>query len=170
MQAELSTLTPRTAQQVRKLLKFAERQGIPVTRIDSAYRSCSQQNELHAAGITPAPGCRSWHTWGRAVDLYIPGAYQEATARQVLEDYAILGERWREMGGIWGGDFSYVDAVHFEWHPDLEINDVCPDPTGPCGSPPWPDDRPFYARPAALGMGLAAAGGLGAVYVLRRTK
>ena len=68
--------------------------------------------------VTHAPGCMSWHTWGRAVDLWL-GTYE-------LAPYAQLGEYWRSIGGVWGGSFN--DNGHFEWHPGLTIEQACPPP------------------------------------------
>ncbi len=165
-EAKLESLTPETARRVEKLLRYADRQGITVERIDSAYRNCGAQDALADRGITPARGCRSWHTWGRAVDLYLPRAYQSPTPADVLYDYEVLGDYWKKMGGKWGGDFSYNDSVHFEWHPDMSINEICPSGYAACGIPPWPDDRPWYIRgQLPLGVGMAALGIGGAFFV-----
>lgn len=116
------TLTSDTEAMVERLLKYAKSEGYEA-RVTSGRRSCAEQNALYASGrtvggriVTGAPGCRSWHTWGRAVDLYIPGWPQEA--------YAKLGAFWQRLGGRWGGDFG--DPGHFEWHPGVDINDMCP--------------------------------------------
>lgn len=155
----LSTLTPATADQVRWLLGFAEREGFPNIRVDSAWRSCSAQQQIYDQGretggpiVTGVSGCRTWHAHGRAVDLFIPGAGRE--------DYEVLGRAWEARGGVWGGDWQLQDLGHFEWHPGFEIGDVCP--TGAeCFGPPWPEDRPWHARPtgrALFGFSVAAAG------------
>jgi hypothetical protein len=41
--------------------------------------------------------------------------------------YARLGAKWETMGGKWGGRFK--DPGHFEFHPGLTIEQVCPDST-----------------------------------------
>jgi hypothetical protein len=157
----LDTLTPWMAAKVRKLLTFADHTGVNVTRIDGARRTCAQQNAGYAQGReTPGPivtevrACGSWHVWGRAVDLHIDGP---------LSDYGILGAEWEHMGGIWGGNFSFKDLGHFEWHPDVErVSALCPTGTEcPDRNVPWPDDRPFFEKPVVLGTlgaGLAGAG------------
>lgn len=155
----LAELTPWTAQRVQKLRTFASRNGIE-TDLAMGYRTCTEQNALYDKGISPSPGCRSWHTWGRAVDLRIPG--------DPVEAYRLLGDEWKRWGGIWGGDFGYGDYGHYEWHPGISINDACPAGTSSCPLPPWSDDRPVFARPSTwLGLGLAAVGVGAAVLVAK---
>jgi hypothetical protein len=167
---KLDLLTPETARQVRRLLRYAASQGIVVERIEESYRTCSRQNALYAQGITPARGCRSWHGWGRAVDLYVPRAYESPPPRSVVEDYGIMGDWWKLQGGVWGGDFGYGDLVHYEWHPEWEsVSALCPSWDSACGAPPWPDDRPWLVRHGPIvgaAMGLI---GLGAAYHLIRS-
>ena len=121
----MSGLTPDTQAMVDRLLAYARRQGYGA-RVASERRTCGEQDALYAKGrttsggiVTGAPGCRSWHTWGRAVDIYIPGWPDEA--------YRKLGAYWQSIGGRWGGDFG--DPGHFEWHPGVDISDVCPSGT-----------------------------------------
>lgn len=34
--------------------------------------------------------------------------------------YILLGDKWKDMGGIWGGDWeSLNDIYHFEWCDDM---------------------------------------------------
>jgi hypothetical protein len=160
-------LTPETERRVRKLLAYAERNGIPIEFVDHTYRTCAEQDALADAGTSPARGCRSWHTWGRAVDLYLPG-WQGCGEGSVCEElYEILADYWKSMGGKWGGDFSYRDMVHFEWHPDMEsVSELCPHSGAACGFPPWPDDRPWYVRgQVPIGIGMAALGAGAAYFV-----
>lgn len=58
------------------------------------------------------------HPIGTAGDLLLyipaypgdyPGVYQETT-----EAHRLLGERWKLMGGTWGGDFPKPDGNHYE--------------------------------------------------------
>lgn len=143
-----------------KLLAAAAAHGIDA-RVAYTYRTCSEQNALYASGISPSPGCRSWHTWGRAIDLHIPG--------DPIPEYRLLGDLWISWGGVWGGNFSYGDYGHYEWHPGHEsVSDFCPG-SEPCGAPPWDDDRPAYLKASTwIGLAMAAAGVAGAAYVLRR--
>ncbi len=89
-------LTPDTAAMVGQLLEYARAQGYE-PRVISGRRSCAEQDALYAQGrttgggrVTGARGCRSWHTWGRAVDVYIPGWPEPA--------YEVLGAFWRSKG------------------------------------------------------------------------
>lgn len=152
-QAEiLESLTPMTRHMVEKLIRFAASRGIDVN-LAMGYRTCAEQNALVASGISPARGCRSWHPWGRAVDVRIPG--------DPVALYRLLADVWKSWGGEWGGDYGYGDYGHFGWWPDKWLNEVCPSGTETCALPPWPEDRPFHLRPSgqiAIGLGLAAAG------------
>lgn len=154
-------------QKVEALLDYAASRGIRA-RVSSTLRDCATQNALFEQGrttpgpvVTGAKGCQSWHTWGRAVDILIDGP---------REGYAILGDWWKRRGGDWGGDFTNVDDPgHFEWHPDMELRDICP--TGnecPAHAGEWPEDRPLFVRPlprALFGAAVASAG-LALAYVL----
>jgi hypothetical protein len=164
----LDTLTPWMADKASDLLAYAQKMGVNVTLIAGARRTCAQQNADYAEGRdTPGPivtevrGCKSWHVWGRAVDLHIDGP---------ISDYRILGDEWKRWGGIWGGDFSFDDFGHFEWHPDVpHVSDLCPTGTE-CPDPntAWPDDRPFLSKPSVRGVlgVLLALGGVAAAYSL----
>jgi hypothetical protein len=144
----LATLTPDTREAVRQLLAYARSLGMDPS-ILSSFRSCEEQMELYSRGrtapgakVTWVPGCRSWHTHGRAVDLYL-GTWDEGP-------YLELGPYWQAMGGRWGGDFG--DYGHFEWRPGLTMADVgCPHSEGTCAVPALP-------AAAMAGVGLAAVG------------
>lgn len=162
-------LTPYTRQMVMKLLRAADQGGIDVLSIDSASRTCAQQNALFSQSrdtegpmVTEARGCQSWHVLGRAVDLSVAGG---------VPAYAELGALWKSWGGGWGGDFDFQDYGHFEWHPGMTISGTCPTGTEHCDEgPPWADDRPLLSRPgvqAVLGITLAGAALVVAHDVLR---
>jgi hypothetical protein len=146
----LVKLTADTRSRVTELLSVAASEGSRVS-ITSSLRSCAEQQALHDKGITPVSGCRSWHVHGRAVDLYA-GSWEPAA-------YARLGEAWEKMGGIWGGRWG--DHVHFEWHPGMAIDELCPEP-GEC---------PRASTLAAVGKGFFVAGlALGLWVVLSRKR
>jgi len=142
----LSELTSDTREAVSELLGVAYQEGLdPV--ILSGYRSCEEQMQLYAQGrtapgpkVTGVPGCRSWHTHGRAVDLYL-GTWD-------TDPYIPLGRYWQSIGGRWGGDWG--DYGHFEWRPGLTMADVgCEDSSGACAAP-------GLSRAAMAGVALAA--------------
>lgn len=159
----LAELTPHTAAKVRRLLAFAWSRGME-PRISSGYRSCGAQDAIWEQGrstegpvVTDVRGCGSWHPWGRAVDIYLPGYPEEL--------YWELGAFWEGIGGEWGGSFG--DFGHFAWHPGIEIRDICPSELA-CLGPPWPDDRPLLTRAGVVGPLLAAAGVAAAYSIWRR--
>jgi peptidoglycan L-alanyl-D-glutamate endopeptidase CwlK len=149
-QDHLATLTADTREAVVALLDYAASQGIPARVIDSA-RTCEEQMDMYAQGrtlpgdkVTWAPGCRSWHTHGRAVDLYL-GTWE-------LEPYLVLGPYWQSLGGRWGGDFG--DYGHFEWRPGLTMVDMgCPHKEGTCAAPGL-----RLSSATVTGIGMAALG------------
>jgi hypothetical protein len=161
MTADLGELTPWTRSKITALINFASKNGIDA-RVVSTRRSCAEQDAIYESGAgvaTQAKGCISWHVWGRAADLELSGP---------ASDYALLGDKWKEWGGVWGGDFSFGDIGHFEWHPGVKIEEVCPN-EGACPDPnaPWPEDRPLFLRPAvqlAGGVVLALSG----IYLAKR--
>lgn len=126
--ANAGSLTADTQDAYADLKRFAKNVGLPF-ELRSARRTCQQQDGLYAIGrefpgeiVTNARGCKSWHVLGRAFDITIPGAPRS--------DYRTLGEYWESLGGHWGGRFTGLDDPgHFEWHPGLTIEDVCPNPS-----------------------------------------
>ena len=50
------------------------------------------------------------HPKGLAIDLNL---FDHGDYLTTTEDHARLGNYWKEMGGIWGGDFE--DGNHYEW-------------------------------------------------------
>jgi len=124
----MADITADTQAALDLLAKYSERAlGKPI-KVTSSLRTCAQQNALYAQGrtqpgsiVTNARGCLSWHVLGRAVDVSIQGGSDA--------DYRRLGDYWQSMGGVWGGSFTgFYDPVHFEWHPGVRIEQVCPNP------------------------------------------
>jgi len=123
----LKELHPDTVRFVLEVARRAKAEGIGI-KLLSGRRSCAQQNALYAQGrtapgpvVTGARGCSSWHVQGRAVD-FLPSPATEAA-------YARVGAIAKELGGVWGGQFSNLrDLGHIEYHPGMKISDVCPDP------------------------------------------
>ena len=132
----LEDLTPDTLDVARRFIEAAEGQGLK-TKVISTLRTCSDQAKIYAQGrtepgaiISGASGCRSWHVWGRAFDLLILDEKGSAVTDGKDPRYDKLGEIGRDFGLIWGGHFAWGrDAVHFEYHPGLSMNALCPDST-----------------------------------------
>jgi hypothetical protein len=122
----LSDLTPDTRERALHLLALAANDGLEV-EIVSTLRSCDDQGVLPnlpviiVAGvpIARASGCRSWHVWGRAIDLVPKDPARTA-------ELGLLGEA---AGFTWGGRFkSNPDPMHFEWSGGYDIQKLCPEP------------------------------------------
>lgn len=131
MSTSLEDLTPDTKRVVDRLIELGRVRNIEV-RISSTFRTCEEQAAVYAQGRTTpgvissgASGCRSWHTWGRAVDLFI--VHDGKTVDSSDHRYDELGDIAKSLGMLWGGDFSRVEKWHFEYHPGMVIDDVCPD-------------------------------------------
>lgn len=117
---------------IRLAEQFHQQTGLKL-RVRSGRRTCAEQAQQWAIGrtapgekVTFAKGCRSWHVLGRAVDADPVGAFPSCDL------YTIAGEIWENMGGRWGGRFPGFgpcgDSGHFEWHPGLSMEALCPDP------------------------------------------
>jgi len=122
----LEGLTEDTRAKVIELFDRAKAAGMTLS-LTSGRRTCAAQNALYAqgGGTTHARGCQSWHVLGRAVDVAIVGG---------PKDWQLLGSIGRGLGFKWGGDWTGPNAPkddvgHFEYHPGLTIEDVCPDPS-----------------------------------------
>lgn len=169
----LDQITWETRAKVQQLAKLAPEFDLVVR---SARRTCQQQSELYGIGrtynlasspVTYARGCQSWHVSGRAVDLDLRHAGTEQSAG-TCENYTRLGQLWEALGGRWGGRFGGFggcgDAGHFEYHPGLEVSDVCPDPAS-CDAVAASVDRmtvaPWHKRVPWLQMASGGAVGLG---------
>ncbi len=128
----LEDLTPDTEIAARRLIQEAEDNGLSLLVV-STLRSCSEQDDIYAQGrtkpgpvVSNAPGCRSWHVFGRAIDILIRNADGTLQTRGDDPRYEVLGHIGVELGFIWGGKWG--DPGHFEYHPGLRIEDMCPDP------------------------------------------
>lgn len=123
-----TSLTGDTQDALAELEDFADDVGLPFV-LRSTRRSCEEQANIFDQGrrapgpiVTTAEGCESWHVLGRAVDISLPKG-------STRSDYQKLGEFWEELGGNWGGRFTTIDDPgHFEWHPGMKIEEVCPVP------------------------------------------
>jgi hypothetical protein len=163
----LQTLTPDTRDAVKQLIAFARARGL-TPKLLEGQRSCARQAALYAQGrttdgpqVTWVQGCRSWHIFGRAVDLHI--------GSENCADYEPLGKFWESLGGGWGGRFAQKDCVHFEWaHPDLPLSELCPDP-GACDAAVRGAPRPrIPVWPALAGLALGIVMGRAIVELTRK--
>lgn len=124
----LEEITPDTREALAKLFAFSKNRLGKVPRLTSTKRSCAEQNALFAKGrtspgplVTNARGCFSWHVLGRAADILLDGG--------TVADYETLGRFWESLGGVWGGRIEGLDDYgHFEWHPGVTIEQLCPSP------------------------------------------
>lgn len=122
--ALLSELLPDVRAKAEELVAKAGAAGLSV-RVISTRRSCADQTIpvviIDGRPTKRAPGCRSWHVWGRAFDVEL---FEKSDER-----YRQLGDVGKSIGLVWGGDFATnYDPVHFEYAPGISISAVCPDP------------------------------------------
>jgi hypothetical protein len=119
---------------VRRLARDFKRKTKLDLRVRAGRRTCEEQDEIYAQGrtrpgeiVTHAAGCKSWHVTGRAVDLDPINPNTGRAFPGYADEYRVLGALWKKLGGIWGGDFPRLyDPGHVEWHPGIDINEVCP--------------------------------------------
>lgn len=127
----LATLTPDTRAKAEELIALAKERYGYVLKIASARRTCQQQAGLYAIGrtapgaiVTNSRGCLSWHVMGRAIDIAF------VSPNPTIHDWDRLGELGQSIGFIWGKYFTGLqDLPHFEYHPGVKIEQVCPDPS-----------------------------------------
>lgn len=129
MDTSLASLTPDTRSKFEELVRLAKSRGYSM-KVRSTRRTCAEQAELYGIGrtynlgsptVTNARGCMSWHTLGRAVDADVTPGTAEA-----YEEVAQLAE---SIGMVAGAHFKgFPDLGHYEWHPGVKIEQVCPNP------------------------------------------
>jgi len=160
----LSELTPDTRAKAEELLAKAAAAGLPV-RVISTRRSCADQLDVPVVIIDGrptkrAPGCRSWHVWGRAFDVEL--------LEKSDDRYRQLGDVGKAIGLVWGGDFvTNYDPVHFEYAPGMSVTSICPDPQdcvaalarGGAYVPGVPPASPSPAMPVTIRVFALALGG-----------
>lgn len=115
-------------------LKDLRHEGLDM-RVDSGYRSFTEQDGLYAKGrtkpgskVTNARGGESWHNYGVAADI----VFNDANGRSSWPDggeYTKLWSRYGEIGqdnGLeWGGSWTSIkDRPHIEYHPGLTASDA----------------------------------------------
>jgi hypothetical protein len=123
--ARLRTLThiaPEARGAFAALLAEATARGY-LPAVVSAVRTCEEQ-----AGLAHTKAARSWHVFGRAVDIELRKGPPKDDPTKF---YRELGEWWEAQGGTWGGRWVTLypdglpgiaggapgDLVHFQWTP-----------------------------------------------------
>jgi hypothetical protein len=123
----LDDIVPDARDAFEQLLLAAEEMGLhPQVGLNGAGRTCATQQMLKAQGpgVTAAGMCRSFHVFGRALDIDI--------SPSTCENYTKLGELWESWGGTWGGRWMQFgpcgDARHFQWSEGLQAvpESICP--------------------------------------------
>jgi peptidoglycan L-alanyl-D-glutamate endopeptidase CwlK len=95
---------------VGRLACYADALGVSIA-VTEWYRTPERQAALVKQGKSKT--YNSQHLRGLAVDLVILDG--DGVTWDVAR-YRPLGAFWRDMGGVWGGDWTgLVDAVHFEF-------------------------------------------------------
>jgi hypothetical protein len=92
--------------QLRAALKEIVQRGLASKIHPSEYGGCYVPRYI---GHDPAQGL-SFHTWGTAIDLNVPGN-QRGTVGTIDRTVVEIFRRW---GFRWGGTWRYTDPMHFE--------------------------------------------------------
>ncbi len=92
--------------QLRAALKDIVRLGLASKIHPSEYGGCYVPRYI---GHDPSQGL-SFHTWGTAIDLNVPGN-QRGTVGTIDRRVVQIFARW---GFNWGGTWRYTDPMHFE--------------------------------------------------------
>ncbi len=134
----LAFLVPDARAAFERLIAEATTRGFHPT-IVSAVRTCCEEKNLASA---KGKGTRSWHIFGRAVDIEL---HLGAPADDPAKFYRELGEWWESQGGTWGGRWTTSwptapgvpgasgDVMHFQFTPP-PLSDVPPQELWPTGA------------------------------------
>ena len=105
-----------------ELTRTAKAMGIEFI-ITASYRTKEQQYEMYINHKSQLDGMnkRSKHQSWLAIDICIIKNGECIWTRTA--EYNALGEAWKELGGIWGGDWKGLnDIYHFEYSDGLNKN------------------------------------------------
>ena len=92
--------------QLRAALQDVVKLGLASKIRPNEYGGCYVPRYI---GHDPSQGL-SFHTWGTAIDLNVPGN-QRGTAGTIDRRVVAIFSRW---GFTWGGTWRYTDPMHFE--------------------------------------------------------
>lgn len=103
-----------------KLEKRMKKLGKPIY-ISEGFRTAKRQDDYYSRGrttggkiITNAKGLQSYHNYGLAFDVIFKDyAWSPPSSRW----WASLGREGKKLGLEWGGDWTFKDYPHFEYHP-----------------------------------------------------
>ena len=120
MTRDIEALTPTLRRGVRELMRRAAAQGLSVV-ITGTYRTHEEQERLFAQGrttpgkiVTNVRGGDSFHNHRVAFDFARNVRGREFDNSDNFFDR--VGAIWRQMGGVWGGDWTrFVDRPHCEF-------------------------------------------------------
>lgn len=132
----IQTAHPKVRLQLAQIYKdICERlTGKAACRFAFVLRTVDEQNELYAQGrtkpgkiVTKAPGGKSYHNYGLAVDIVLlidndgNGTYEEASWDEKrdfdadgISDWQEIVAVFKEYGWEWGGDWKFQDTPHFQ--------------------------------------------------------
>jgi len=99
---------------IGSLLQFANDECINVI-CAAFYRTEAEQKKLFDQGLSKCDGVniRSPHQDWLAMDFYI--VKNDELVLDRVQEYDMLGNRWEDIGGVWGGRFASLnDIYHFE--------------------------------------------------------
>lgn len=98
--------------------EYPERKHIVITE---TFRPPAREDELHAEGITKATGATCDHCdmldgkpASRAFDFVIYDEDGQPITDGMDDWYADAGEIAKEIGLVWGGDFTHPDPDHIQ--------------------------------------------------------
>lgn len=116
----LAGVLPDARVMFEKLIREAASRGFHPSII-SAARNCQESPP------GPIPAERSWHSYGRALDMQLLG---EGGSALDPAPYLAMGEWWEGEGGVWGGRWTEQypkgtpcnpgipgDLCHYQWTP-----------------------------------------------------
>ena len=128
----LARLHPALASRGRAMVELCAGVGVAIL-VTQGLRTWEEQDRLYAIGrtrppigrkfiVTNAPGGRSWHNFGLALDVVVLEALGKADWDTGHPGWARAGEIGKSLGLAWGGDWkAFKDLPHFQYVGDLTL-------------------------------------------------